>query len=81
MKYFLCSPVHLPLEWHLAYLVLVVLVDVEVGELAQMPRDVPETNDADFGFVSLLTNAAENENKSVIFNNKCQQNLTTCFHH
>ena len=46
---------------------------MEVGELAQLPWDVPETNAADFGFVSLLTNAAKKENKSVM----C---INTCFH-
>ena len=50
---------------------------MEVGELVQMPWGVPETNAADFGFVSLLTNATKNKNKSVILINL---NLNTCFH-
>lgn len=48
---------------HLAYVALVVLVHVQVGELAHLPRDVPETNVADVGFVSLLTNATKKDSK------------------
>ena len=51
---------------HLAYLAQVVLVDAEVDEFVQLPGDVPETNVADFGFASPLTNAPKKENKSAI---------------
>ena len=51
---------------YLAHSAVLVLVDVD--EFGPPPRDVPETNAADFGFVSPLANTKEeNESVNLIF--------------